>query len=382
MATLNTDNFPDISFIEDTTIDEVLNQMIDDFLAKYEEITGEKIALARANPYRLIMYASAVQIYQGMQYADYAGKMSFLTYARGDYLDNLAALRGIVRKKATAAITTLEFSIDAPISSVVAIPAGCRATNGNNVFFSTDEYAEIKAGETSVTVSATCTDKGTAGNGFAPGEINTVVNTLPYVVSVRNTTETYNGSEIESDEDLKERIYEAPDGYSTAGSAGAYKFHVKNASTNIGDVVVDSPEPGIVDVYFVMDDGTLPSEAMINMVQEKLEDRTVRPLTDEVRVKAPSTEPYNVDITYYIPDSSKSAVPAIQTAVEAAVSAYNIWQTSSIGKDINPDYLTRKVMDAGAKRVIIRSPSYQVLNESTIAQVGTVTITYGGVEND
>ncbi len=107
MAAFNTDNFPDISFIEDTTIDEVLNQMIDDFLAKYEEITGEKISLARANPYRLIMYASAVQIYQGMQYADYAGKMSFLTYARGDYLDNLAALRGIVRKKATAAILSL-----------------------------------------------------------------------------------------------------------------------------------------------------------------------------------------------------------------------------------------------------------------------------------
>ena len=234
MSELNTTKFPEISFIDNSTIDEVLTAMINDFLDKYEEETGERISLAKANPYRLIMYACAVQIYQAMQYADYAGKMSFLTYANGEYLDNLAALRGISRKTATPAKTTLQFSIESAISSAVAIPAGTRVTNGNDVYFATDEYAEIPAGQTSISVTATCTEAGTVGTGFAVGEFSTLVNTIAYVANATNTVETYGGAEAESDEDLKERIYEAPGGYSTTGPNDAYIFHTKNASADIG----------------------------------------------------------------------------------------------------------------------------------------------------
>ena len=101
-----TDNFPDISFIEDATIEEVMATMIQDYQDKYKELTGREVSLGQADPYRLIMYACAVQIYQAMQYADYAGKMSFLKYANGEYLDNLAAIRGVTRLKATPATTT------------------------------------------------------------------------------------------------------------------------------------------------------------------------------------------------------------------------------------------------------------------------------------
>ena len=382
MTTFNTDNFPDISFIEDTTIDEVLTQMIDDFLAKYEELTGEKISLAQANPYRLIMYASAVQIYQAMQYADYAGKQSFLTYATGDFLDNLAAMRGVTRIEATAAVTILQFSISDPIASAVSIPAGTRVTNGNDVYFATDEYAEIRPGQTSVTVSATCTDVGLTGNGFAIGELNTVVNTLPYIVTVSNTVATSGGADRESDENLKERIYSIPGSYSTAGPAGAYIFHTKNVSSEIGDVAVSSPEPCEVVVKFIMADGSLPSAAMIQKVQDYLDDNDIRPLTDVVTVGAPNTATYNINLTYYIGASDTSAVSTIQADVDAAVSAYNIWQTEKIGRDINPSYLIKKIMEAGAKRVVVNSPVFTAVNESTVAKTGTVTVNYGGVESD
>mgnify|MGYP002626806938 CR=1 FL=1 len=382
MTTFNTDNFPDISFIEDTTIDEVLTQMIDDFLAKYEELTGEKISLAQANPYRLIMYASAVQIYQAMQYADYAGKQSFLTYATGDFLDNLAAMRGVTRIEATAAVTILQFSISDPIASAVSIPAGTRVTNGNDVYFATDEYAEIRPGQTSVTVSATCTDAGLTGNGFAVGELNTVVNTLPYIGTVSNTVATSGGADRESDENLKERIYSIPGSYSTAGPAGAYIFHTKNVSSEIGDVAVSSPEPCEVVVKFIMADGSLPSAAMIQKVQDYLDDNDIRPLTDVVTVGAPNTATYNINLTYYIGASDTSAVSTIQADVEAAVSAYNIWQTEKIGRDINPSYLIKKIMEAGAKRVVVNSPVFTAVNESTVAKTGTVTVNYGGVESD
>lgn len=375
------ENFPDISFIDDTTVDEVMTQMINDYQEKYKELTGKDASLAKANPYRLIMYACTVQIYQAMQYADYAGKMSLLKYANGKFLDNLAALRGVERIEATAAVTTLQFSIAGPIKSVVAIPAGTRVTNGNDVYFATDEYAEIPSGQTSVTVPATCTAVGACGSGFAAGELSTLVNTIPYISSVTNTVETQGGEETEDDDSLRDRVFNAPSSYSTAGAANAYEYHTKSVDPSISDVVVMRPTPGCVNVYFICG-GELPDEALIAKVQDYLSDRTLRPLTDNVTALAPTAQEYNVEFTYYIKDSDKSAVSTIQANIDAAVSAYNSWQTEKIGRDINPYYLIHKIMNAGAKRVDIVSPSYAVLSADSIAKLGTVNVVYGGLEND
>lgn len=376
-----TDNFPDISFIDDTTIEDVLTQMINDYQTKYKEVTKKEVSLAQADPHRLIMYSCAVQIYQAMQYADYAGKVSFLKYARGDYLDNLAAIRGVARLQATAASTVLKFTLSEPISSVVGIPAGTRATNGNDVFFATDEYAEIKAGETAVSVAATCTEKGSLGNNFAEGEFNVLVNALPYVVSVVNTSQTFGGSDLENDDSLKERVFEMPNSYSTAGPTGAYSYFVKQVDQSISDVVIRSDTPGVVKVIFVTESG-MPDSALIQKVQDELEDRDVRPLTDKVEVLAPETQTYNIDLTYYISSSEKASVAAIQENIAAAVTVYNNWQTEKIGRDINPSYLIQKIMEAGAKRAVVLSPTFTVLDNGTIATTGTVSVKYGGLEDD
>lgn len=376
-----TDNFPDISFIEDTTIEDVLTQMINDYQTKYKEITTKEVSLAQADPHRLIMYACAVQIYQAMQYADYAGKSSFLKYAKGDYLDNLVAIRGITRLGATAASTVLKFSLSEPISSVVAIPAGTRATNGNEVYFATDEYAEIAAGETEASVAATCTEAGSLGNDFAEGEFNVLVNALPYVVSVVNTSQTFGGSDEEDDDTLKERAYETPNSYSTAGPTGAYSYFAKQVDQSISDVVIRSDTPGVVKVIFVTDSG-MPDSALIQKVQDALEDRAVRPLTDKVEVSAPEAQTYDIDLTYYISSSEKASVTAIQENVATAVEVYNAWQTEKIGRDINPSYLVQKLMDAGVKRTVVSSPTFAVLDNDTIAATGTVSVKYGGLEDD
>ena len=376
-----TDNFPDISFIDDTTIEDVLTQMINDYQSKYKEITNKTVSLAKADPHRLIMYACAVQIYQAMQYADYAGKASFLKYARGEYLDNLVAIRGIQRQQATPATTTLQFSLSEPIASVVGIPAGTRATNGNDVFFATDEYVEIKAGETSVSVSATCTEEGSAGNNFEVGEFGTIVNSLPYVVAVTNTTKTFGGADIEDDDSLKERAYEIQNSYSTAGPTGAYAYFVKEIDQSISDVVIRSDTPGVVKVIFVTDSG-IPDPALIQKVADVLEDRDIRPLTDKVEVSAPASHTYDVDLTYYISSSEKASVTSIQENIAAAVNSYNAWQTGKIGRDINPSYLVQKIMEAGAKRTVIIAPEFTALDNGTIAKTGTVTVKYGGLEDD
>ena len=50
------------------------------------------------------------------------------------------------------------------------------------------------------------------------------------------------------------------DAASTAGPRGSYIYHAKAVSTEISDVAVNSPEPGVVKLYVLMDDGTLATE--------------------------------------------------------------------------------------------------------------------------
>lgn len=375
-------NFPDISFIDDVQIDELINQMIIDYQTKYKEVTGTDVSLSQADPYRMIIYACALQIYQGMQFIDRAGKQSFLKYSYGEFLDNLGALRGIERLQATSAVTTIRFSIEAAIASAVQIPQGTRVTNGNEVYFYTDEYAEIPAGETYVDVPATSTEAGSGANGFSAGEINVLVETLPYISSVSNTVETSGGSDIESDDALAERIYIASSAYSVAGPADAYVYWTKTASSNIIDVSVTSPAPSEVDVRFILEGGELPGEALIDKVSAILQDDNIRPLTDLVSVQAPDVISYDIELTYYINESDKSAAANIQNLVNTAVETYKKWQSSAIGRDINPSYLIGKIMAAGAKRVTVTSPVYRELTQTQVAVLGNATINYGGIEND
>ena len=43
-------NLPDISFIEDTTLSDVLDEMKAAYEEKYEELTGDSLSLAESDP--------------------------------------------------------------------------------------------------------------------------------------------------------------------------------------------------------------------------------------------------------------------------------------------------------------------------------------------
>ena len=60
-------NYPDVTFIEAVSFEELKEQLIKDYEKQYKELTGNAVTLAAADPYRLILYACAVAIYQGYQ---------------------------------------------------------------------------------------------------------------------------------------------------------------------------------------------------------------------------------------------------------------------------------------------------------------------------
>ena len=375
-------NLPDISFIDSKTLDEVQAKMVADYEAKYKEITKKDLKLRRADPETLKLYAASVQIYQMYMNIEKAGKMDLLKYAYGSFLDNLGANRGVTRLSAYPAKTTVRFTLSAVMESVVTIPQGTRVSNGDQIYFETDEAAEVPIGETHVDIPCTCQTDGEEGNDLIAGILNTLVDPVPYVADVANIEVTSGGSDIESDEDFAERIYLAPSGYSVAGPRDAYKYHTRSYSSAIGDVEVSSPQPCEVEVRFLMADASLPTESLIAEVQDHLSDDSIRPLTDHLTVLAPATQGFDLTFTYFINKSDLDKAVTIQAQVAQAVQTYISWQTGTIGRDINPSVLTEMVVAAGAKRVEVASPSFTAVPTGSVARVATQAVTYGGVEDD
>lgn len=375
------ENLPDVSFIDNITLDDVQRQMVADYQEKYERLTGKKTALSRADPVALVLYACSIQIYQALLYVDRAGKQDLLKYSYGGFMDNLAALKGISREPAKAAVVKVRFTLSGLRPSPVAIPAGTRVTNGE-LYFETNEYAEIAAGKESIDLICTCQREGKSGDGLMAGDINILVDPIAYVKSVVNLEESSGGADIESDDSLAERIYIAPSKYSVAGPEEAYRYWVKTFNSSITDVYIDSENPTEVLVEFIMNDGELPSESVIDSLRDYLKDKNIRPLTDQVIVKAPGTVDYALDIKYYINRSDSAQAKTIQNAVETAVENFIVWQRSKIGRDINPSKLTSLLETAGAKRVEITYPIFRKIGKSDVAKLSTKKVSYGGIEDD
>lgn len=376
------ENYPDISFIDDLTLEELLNQMIDDFQEKYKEETGVEIELKAGDPNKILINAAALQIYQGFQYIERGGRNSYLKYAYGKFLENLGSLKGVYRNEGGASMTKIRFTASKAQNEVIVIPEGTRCTAGDNVFFKTKEQAELPAGQEYIDIEAECMEPGKFSNGYEVGKINILVDPIPYIDCIVNIVETDGGIEEESDESLAERIYLAPAEYSTAGPSDAYESLVKKANTDISDVKVTSPEGGIVDIRFIMSGGNIPGEQIINEVSEALSDRTVRPLTDFVNVLAPEPCDYKINIKYWIEKENRDRLEAIQESVSNAVKAYELWQGEKIGRNICPDVLIAKVINAGAVKVEIVEPLETEIGETGIAVLQEESIAYGGIYDD
>ena len=376
-------NAPDISFIDDRSVEDIRAEMVADYEKYMLEISGEQVKLNRASPHRMEIYAAAAQIYQAMQYIDRAGKQNLLKYSYSDWLDNVVLLKGVTRLPAQAAACTLRFTLSAVRGEATGIPQGTRVSGPSNVYFSTEEYAEIPAGEQYIEIRAVCTEAGTAGNGFGVGELDTIVDPIPYIAGAENVTITEGGADIESDEDLAERAYLAPSSYSTAGPEGGYEYWVRAYNSAIGDIKITSDQKaGTVDIFFLMEDGSAPGEAMVDGLLEYLRTGDMRPMDDLVNASAPAEVPYAVDFQYWINRSDSARAMTIQAAVEAAAGSYISWQRK-IGRDINPSRLVQLVMAAGAKRVEVSSPQFTEVGASAVAGVtGDILIGYGGLEDD
>lgn len=249
--------FPALTDI--TFADKDPDAITSEILSQYEALTGR--TLARADPVRLFLDTVILAIIQQRTLIDFAAKQNLLAYAQGEYLDHIGALLGVSRLPAGHAAATLRFTLSAAYAYNVVIPSGTRVSTGDGITFATTAETVILAGCQSVSVPAQCVTAGTIGNGYAPGQVNRLVDVLSFGVSAENITETSGGTDTESDENYRERIQIAPESFSVAGPKEAYKYFARSANSDIIDVAVIGPpvtQPGYVDIYPLMTGGMLP----------------------------------------------------------------------------------------------------------------------------
>ena len=81
MEMKNIEDFPEVSFIEDMSIEDIEAYYLDAMQEKYRELTGRELIMRDADPVRLVAYSNCLMLYQIAQYADRAGKMALLKYS-------------------------------------------------------------------------------------------------------------------------------------------------------------------------------------------------------------------------------------------------------------------------------------------------------------
>lgn len=375
-------DLPDVSFIDDISLAKCMEQMKGWWEEKYESLTGEKYELTDLDGDKLLLDACALMYYQVLSYIDAIGKQNLLKYSSGGFLLNKVADMRIFPDEGKKAYATVRFEASEVMESAYLIPAGTMCATEDDTFFVTEDVAEISVGNKYVDIKCVCTEAGEDGNDYEIGEINTLVEPLGAIESVHNITVSSGGEDPEDDESLAERRFLAPAGLNAWGGEPYYQYHVKTCNKNVGDIITVSPKPCYTDIRFVMKDGSVPDQETIKEVQDYLNDTCVREVGDIVTVKAPETSVFNIDLDYYINESDRKSALTIQTAVNEAVEKYAVWQNGKFGRDINPDKLVSLVIAAGAKRCSLRAPVYTAVDSMTIPVRGTVSVNYGGIEND
>lgn len=372
-----------IKFFEDDA-EKIYNTL----LSRTEKNLNE--ALYPGDKRRIFLESVALSLASMFAEANTQSMQLFLRYAQGDFLDLHGEEKECLRIKGDFAKTIIKFSLKKALDYNVIIPKGTRcAVDGH--YFATDEKAVIIAGELSIDVKATATEKGSALNGYIIGTIKTLIDSIKGIESVENITPTDDGDDVESDDSYRERIRNAGIKYA-AGTENQYIALAKSANSTVSDVRLNSNhEAGTVDLIILCAGGQIPTEGILNEVLEICQKSDNRPLNDNVSVLAPTVYEYDIEIEVYTTIENKADVlqwiegkGKEENYKDGCIANFINWQCEKLGRDISPDELHGFCMDGKkadgsrlVKRMTITKPVFKKLSETEIARwSGNATITY------
>ncbi|WP_195940965.1 baseplate J/gp47 family protein [Romboutsia sp. 1001713B170131_170501_G6] len=330
-----------------------------------------------------------------------SAKQNLLRYSRGEKLDGIGEdLFFTERLEAQKASCKCKCKLSKIQDTDIVIPANTRVSPDGNIYFKTREKITICSGQLEAIGILDAEKVGPEFNGFIPGQINLMVDLIPFVESIVNIEMSAGGSNIESDERYRERCRLSQKALSTAGPDDAYIAFAKGAHPSIVDAKPTSPSPGVVKIVILLDGAVTPTEEIINKVLEDCSRRDRRPLTDNVEVEGCEEVQYDINLTYYL-DRNHSYKEAIyRKAIEGenldlttgAIREYINWQQSNLGKSINPDELRYRIQDAATystttndkftavRKIELISPTHIDIKDIQVAKARNINVVYGGLD--
>jgi phage-related baseplate assembly protein len=360
-----------IQFV-DTNADTILNE----FIADYESLSGKKLQPAQAE--RLLIQAATNRLVLQRIAINETANKNFLAFANGKGLELLAELLGVYRLPAASAECVIRFNLISG-HGAFAIPAGIRVQSiDGQLVFVTTEGKNVSVDDTYVDIQAACTEEGTKGNDYAAGEVSVILDPQAYVTSAANQDTTNGGSDQETDDELRERMYLAPSRFSVAGPSDAYKFFAKSAHPTIIDVAVKdhTPDPGDVTIYPLCLDGELPSTEVKDAVAAACSAKNVRPLNDTVYVEDPTEITYAISLEVKILNTADQAT--VEALIDENLQAYIDYRKTKLGVDVVKSQLIKAASVDGVYSVTVIAPVADIEadeNEFTTCTGTTVSVT-------
>jgi len=280
----------------------LIDRITADILARL----GNDDALRRADApvYGRVQAAESHGLYGHLEFVL---KQSTPYTATDEYLDWWCASFGITRKVASAAIGTV--TVTTTVGAVVpAATTRMRAVEGAEYSVS----AAATATGATLTLAITAAVAGVAGNRGA-GQVLTLLSPVAGVSSTGTTGVLSGGADVETDDALRARLMARLQLPPQGGSNADYVEWCTSIA-GITRAFVRRLE-GSTEVYlYVMADGNtdpIPGAALVAAVQTYID--SVRPVTADVTVAAPTAAPLNITLRV-VPDTA-----AVRAAVTAEV---------------------------------------------------------------
>lgn len=373
-------------------IDRDANVILAEITAYYEQLVGRVLEPAQVEQLLLNAFAyREVLVRNQIQYAALQNLVAFAVFPALDYLGELV---GVIRLPSQAAQTTLLLTLVSGHGDIL-IPEGLRiSTSDGRVVFELIKATTVLSGTDTVSVTAIAQTNGIAGNDYAIGTVNLILDPQPYLNSSGNTTITEGGSEEENDEQLRERIRLAPNSFSTAGPDKAYEFWTRTASPLIIDVSVDNRKyqigdtiptgkavgdyiPGTVEVFPLVQGLTVTPPEILSSVLAILTADRIRPLNDTVYATSPTAvnTTIEVDLTLYDGSVSADIVPVVQAALEG----FKNGRRKFLGQDIVRNQIVNYSMEDGVYNVAVVSPATDlIISDTEFANITDIIVNVVG----
>ena len=239
------------------------------------------------------MYALAAQVCALYVQADWVLRQAFPQTAEGDYLDAHAQLRGLARKRATAAQGMVRFTAGEKADAPREIPKGTVCMTAGLVRFETERAGVLEAGALTADVPVRALEAGEAGN-VSAGAISSMAVAPMGIASCTNPQPCGGGSDGEEDEVLRERVLGTFKRLPNGANAAYYEQVALSRTGVAAAVAVGRPRGvGSVDLYIATDAG-LPDRALLDEVGAYLQEK--REISVDLRVLAPTAKAVNISV--------------------------------------------------------------------------------------